>query len=524
MVMLWDVARREPRFPLLGHKAVVAALAFSGDGEWIATASHDHTVRVWEVRTGREQVVLGQPSFGVAVAISPGGDYLASSCVFDDPVRLYRISGWAERMRMPGHTSGVERVAFHPHLPLLASGEVDGRIILRDALKGRLIRHWQAHQSYVGALVFSPDGLILASGGGGGSTGIALWHGETGAPLRSIASDVAVHSALAFDREGRRLASGDLNGTIRIRNVIDGSQIGPETRIEGQVHSLDFVDQRHLLAQAFAGKVWLIDTNGAEPPRSVDTPGGGNVLTIDPSRRRAIVAGAKGTLTSVSLPDLAVGPTAEIGLSGPTLKVIISPDGRLLASGGEDRQVVLSDAVTLQTLLRFPARIGRVKSLAFDSEGRRLAVSGIDSDVVVWDLARVRDELGRIGLDWDHPAPTEGVDVALKPHVEAVIPTVLATPIGPDEYVGAKELIQSGRTARQSGQRAEAIRDLETAVNRFRRLSRANLDNSDHSTYLAFALRLLGATFDFAGRRPEALAAIDEARVILEGKPALRAE
>jgi hypothetical protein len=103
---------------------------------------------------------------------------------------------------------------------------------------------------------------------------------------------------------------------------------------------------------------------------------------------------------------------------------LLSPDQRLLATLGADRRVVLRDAMSFETLLRFPLWDRTPRNLTFDSTGRQLAIAGTGANVELWDLDALRDGLTEIGLAWDRPAPAVTPESGLGPAGERIRPAV----------------------------------------------------------------------------------------------------
>lgn len=437
-IRLWDAATGRPRAVLgpgnakdparPGHTAPVLSIAFTRDGK-LVSGSEDETVRLWDVSTGRQLNKLG-PGDGKgtpghtasvwSVAVSPNGKVIASSGS-DKTIQLWdaatgehlKTLGPGDGKDKPGHTASVLSLAFNRDGTLLASGGGRDDPTVRvwnlatgtDKIVGK-------HDYAVWRLAFHPDGKTLASASVDDT--VRLWNVETlkpvEGPLTSYASAVY---GLAFSPDGRTLAAGGADRLIVLWNVT------PHPRL-----------QRHLAARwvwglAFSpdGKT-LAGADGSDKLVRLWDVATGTVRTLpgdpkDPVRHTAavtavaysptgdLVASAGGKPDpSVRLWDVATGRQRYLlgpgdpknaALPGHTDRVnavAFSPNGKILASGGDDQTIQLWD-VTRGRPLRKPItdNSDKVEALTFSPDGRTLASATADGMLQLWD-ARTWRPLG----------------------------------------------------------------------------------------------------------------------------------
>src|SRR5205807_1896771 len=213
----WRAGAREVRV-FRGHHDPVWAVAYHPDGTIAASGSVDHTIRIWEVDTGRMlRILRGHSDTVRCLAFSPDGQMLASGselCALDghksDPFdgTIERRGFWVESQEgwETAFENWVGGLAFSPDGTVLVSGSRDKTMKYWEVPSGTLIRTVRAHAGWVRAVTYSPAGKIIASCSD--DTTIKLWDIKTGRPIRTLKGHKEPVRSIAFSPDGRRLLSG----------------------------------------------------------------------------------------------------------------------------------------------------------------------------------------------------------------------------------------------------------------------------------------------------------------------------
>lgn len=370
-----------------------AHIAFGPDGNLLALGCADHTVRLWDWKTGKE--VGSADGYHKALAISPDGKRLA---LCDDrdtihirptqpptaPERTRRLWGYVHAIRFS--RDGRRMVTLELGQP---PNDETARVTVWDAASGTSLVAVSLKSLSNPQVAISPDGRALATTAPDIAT--QLFDVATGAELLRLAKD---RSVLGFSADGKHLLCQVERKRVALHDVVSGTEVrsfdtgeplalSPDGRAlvarsrVPEAHDLEVWDAQSGTLRHCVPMTWRVD--------KVDfTPDGASLYVWAQDRLHIwdVVAGKE----IVHLASLPPGSDREVRA--------VSPDGRRVVRYEPHKdQLALVDVATGETVLALEKDRGQISSLAFAPDGQRLLAGTSDGALMEWAAPRRHDQL-----------------------------------------------------------------------------------------------------------------------------------
>lgn len=468
LVCVFDVAKRSVLKQWSGTKlwnkaGSIFSVAYGGKKgeEFVVSAGSDKILRLLDVQTGEAHASPLQPGEVVAAAVSPDG-LLVASGGDDAVIRIWNVRDLRSpnpkpRHELQGHQGVIQQVEFSRADPskLVSAGD-DGRIIVWSVKRACLVEEGKLQGSKIYGIAIRPTGDMVAAASADGNVRLfsisktdlpcTKPNGPGATPAKAAQKEfdviedgiLAGHGgfvlAVAWNREGSRLASTGQEGSIRIWGPANSSfstvqlMLGtdPKTGTTGTVMKVAISPEGRAVA---AGDnlgfihVWVrpaestepVISNEAFPPWSAHQGAVGALAFLRIEDRVVLVSGGDDGRVKRWGADAKPIPPEMVSGAVPIRSIAVSPDGKMLAAGSSDGSVRLWDAATGALIREFPKREGAEEgyqfyAVGFTGDGKHLALGDYTNDVLIRDPEKNGAERALIGHSFGVNAFSRGGD------------------------------------------------------------------------------------------------------------------
>ena len=410
VVQLWDAQTGAHKKTFTGHTKRVNSVAYSSDGKIIASGGADGTVRLWEIATGKQKVVLGRTGWidflfpwlnppVNSVAYSSDGNTVVTTS-WDHKLRLWDTRTTKLKAILTGHTGPVDAVVYSP----------DGKTIAAAAgLKDNTVRLWDAGTGetravltgyiHISSVAYSPDGKTLATSGDSRGNSLQLWD----VPTRKLKTTYTEHtdgtlSSMVFSPDGETIAAvGVEDDTVRLWSsgtCKHKATFKPvNTDREYDISSVAYSPDGNTIAvvggyyKQHKGTVYLWHVQTRKRKIIYEGPDYIASVAYSPDGRTIATGSWNGKIQvwhTVTGEELKAIPTKH---KGGVESLVYSPDGKMLASGGGYRDDIaqLWDATTGEHKTMLRGHTKTVSSVAYSPDGKIIASGSTDGTVRFWD-------------------------------------------------------------------------------------------------------------------------------------------
>ena len=370
-LLLWKASSEKRLLTFDGHDGPVHSVEFSPDGKLALSGSWDRTLRLWEIASGKCLRIFEGHLGPVNGVVFSADCTQALSGSDDTSARLWEVKTGVCLLNFKGHSDAVVSVAFSHDGRQILTGGRDWTARLWDTQSGKCCGKFAGHIDTICSVAFSPDGTLALLGSA--DTTLTLWELASGRCLRTFSGHSYAVNTVKFFPDGRHALSGSTDHTMRLWFLGDRFE-----RFGLQLAQPDEPTKLLASARQRSSLVSEIEAQIRAGRQGQALKAIAQLEALPGHRRHPKTVAMRALMTTrCQRTQVRAAWLTHTVATNPTgvSSVDVSPDTKLLLSGGNDGSLHLWEVATGRCERSFQRLNSSVRSVAL-SPDRTLAVSG----------------------------------------------------------------------------------------------------------------------------------------------------
>lgn len=384
-VKLWDRRAGTEIYTFTGHRSRVYSVTFTKDGRWLLSGGSDDLIRVWDI-SSREEIfsLRGHRDIIFGLAVAPNGRYAVSGSR-DSTVRIWDLQERREVNVLYGHSGWVYAVAISDDSSCFVTASGDHTLKLWSLPEGNELQTFSGHTSIVSCVAFLDNDKRIVSGSHDRT--VRVWELRSGLPILEMTGHRGRVRCVAAIPNRDYIVSGGNDLTLRIWDSITGAEVAVLRGHTEYVRGVCVLpSSQEIVSVANDGTIRFWNLNNiAETGRTIGHFSRINNITVSSNGQYAISCAQDKTLR---IWDIKTGTQTAVltGHSGIVNTAAISSDNQIIVSGSDDTTVRVWSLADGQELHVMRGHTGKVRAVLITPDNKYAVSIGDDSRVIVWDL------------------------------------------------------------------------------------------------------------------------------------------
>lgn len=384
-IKLWDLETGECLRTFNGHDREIVSLVFSTDEQQFVSASHDRTTKLWDIESGKcLQTMEEHDGWVTAVAMSPDGQQIASGSD-DESIKLWDAESGECVQTIEGYSLYVKSVSYNPDGTLLAAGVSWRHVDIWDIETGVRLHSLYGHDGQVTSVTFSADGEQVVSASSDNQ--VKIWDIKTGECLSTLdaGEEWMQHNVVCHHPMTSQIAYSANDYTICIWDTQSEVMINTLSGHSDDVIALAYSRDGTKLASSAEDetiKLWNLETGQCIRTLQCEELESASDLEFSSDGRRLVSCSYIGEVITW---DCTIG-VRLYSEDVASHAVVWHPHKNQYATAGLDNKVKLWAAESSEVESDWKGHTAWIQSVDYRGDGKQLASGSLDATIKLWDL------------------------------------------------------------------------------------------------------------------------------------------